>query len=114
MHAYGSATIGIQLDNNGGIANGGVDVSPVVNMIITVTHVDHAPAGDTATYAVPVSGSVAIVLLATDIDNAPLTYAVATKPRHGTLTGTAPNLTYTPVVGYVALTTSRSPPATVS
>ena len=31
----------------------------------------------------------------------PLTYSVATSPAHGTLAGTAPNLTYTPTAGYV-------------
>lgn len=30
----------------------------------------------------------------------PLTYAVTTQPLHGTLSGTAPNLTYTPDSGY--------------
>jgi hypothetical protein len=29
-----------------------------------------------------------------------LTYTVATNPSHGTLSGTAPNLTYTPAAGY--------------
>jgi hypothetical protein len=29
-----------------------------------------------------------------------LTYTVVTNPAHGTLTGTAPNLTYTPTTGY--------------
>ena len=30
----------------------------------------------------------------------PLTYSVATSPAHSTLSGTAPNLTYTPNSGY--------------
>ena len=30
-----------------------------------------------------------------------LTYAIVTNPAHGTLTGTAPNVTYTPATGYV-------------
>ena len=29
-----------------------------------------------------------------------MTCAVATQPAHGTLTGTPPNLTYTPAAGY--------------
>ena len=29
-----------------------------------------------------------------------LTYAIVTGPAHGTLTGTAPNLTYTPAANY--------------
>ena len=31
----------------------------------------------------------------------PLTYSVVTQPQHGTLSGTAPNLTYTPDPGFV-------------
>ena len=52
-----------------------------------------------------------------------LTYSVVTPPAHGTLTGTAPNLTYTPAANYngtdsftflVNNGTSNSTPATVS
>ncbi len=44
-----------------------------------------------------------ITLGGSDGDNPALTltYAVATQPSHGTLSGTAPNLTYTPNAGYV-------------
>ena len=37
-----------------------------------------------------------ITLTATDADGNPLTYAVVALPAHGTLAGTAPNVTYTP------------------
>ncbi len=45
----------------------------------------------------------AAVLLSGNDTNSPplsLTYAVSVLPLHGTLTGTAPNLTYTPAAGY--------------
>lgn len=42
----------------------------------------------------------AITLMATDADGNSLTYAVVAAPLHGTLTGTAPNLTYTPAANY--------------
>src|SRR5262249_11552985 len=35
-----------------------------------------------------------------DVDGDALTYAVMAPPGHGTLTGTAPNLTYTPAANY--------------
>ena len=35
-----------------------------------------------------------------DPDGNALTYAVVAQPQHGTLSGTAPNLTYTPTPGY--------------
>jgi large repetitive protein len=41
-----------------------------------------------------------ITLAGTDADTDDLTYAVAAQPQHGTLSGTAPNLTYTPTAGY--------------
>ena len=62
--------------------------------------------GNSAPVATPQSVTVsfntakAVTLAATDADNDPLTYAVVTSPTHGTLSGTAPNLTYTPTAGY--------------
>ena len=41
-----------------------------------------------------------IVLSASDIDGDSLNYTLASSPSHGTLNGTAPNLTYTPAKGY--------------
>jgi hypothetical protein len=37
-----------------------------------------------------------VALSATDPDGDPLTYTIVTPPSHGTLSGTAPNLVYTP------------------
>jgi len=42
----------------------------------------------------------AITLQATDADGNPLTYAIVTQPAHGNLSGTAPNVTYTPASNY--------------
>ncbi|MBS1226130.1 MAG: hypothetical protein H6R32_64 [Candidatus Aminicenantes bacterium] len=42
----------------------------------------------------------AITLTATDANGDPLTYKVLSVPAHGDLSGTAPNLTYTPDDGY--------------
>jgi len=41
-----------------------------------------------------------ITLTATDANGNPLTYAIVTYPAHGVLSGTAPNLTYTPALNY--------------
>jgi hypothetical protein len=43
---------------------------------------------------------VAITLTGSDPENDPLTFTVETNPTHGALSGTAPNLTYTPDSGY--------------
>jgi hypothetical protein len=67
----------------------------------------------------------AITLTGSDPDTPPLplTYTVTTNPAHGTLSGTAPNLTYTPAPSFFGpdsfqFTTSNGPatsiPATVS
>ena len=67
--------------------------------------------------------AVPVVLGGADPDGDPLTYAVAVRPVHGSLSGTAPNLIYTPTVGYTGpdsftFTTNdgqvTSPPATVA
>ena len=42
----------------------------------------------------------AITLTGTDVDGDALTFAWSSAPRHGTLSGTAPNLTYTPAADY--------------
>ena len=41
-----------------------------------------------------------ITLMAKDLDRNRLSYRVITKPSHGTLSGTAPNLIYTPELNY--------------
>src|SRR5689334_13987132 len=42
----------------------------------------------------------ALTLMATDADNDQLTYSVISGPSHGSLSGTPPNLSYTPTPGY--------------
>jgi hypothetical protein len=44
--------------------------------------------------------SVAIVLTGSDLDGDPLAFQVTAEPTHGSLSGTAPTLTYTPTAGY--------------
>ena len=85
-----------------------VNTKPVADAKSVVTDQD-TPAG------VTLSGS--------DADGDALTFAVATPPANGTLSGTAPNLTYTPNAGYFGADsftytandgTESSDPATVS
>lgn len=45
--------------------------------------------------------SKALTLAGTDPNGDPLTFAIVTPPTNGALTGTAPNVTYTPNSGYV-------------
>jgi hypothetical protein len=67
----------------------------------TVSITVSAPAAPTVTaqnVTVPYGTPQAVTLSATG--SGTITYAVATQPAHGTLSGTAPNLTYTPAASY--------------
>lgn len=63
---------------------------------ITITAVNDAPVAATQTVATTPGAPVALTLAATDADGDALTYSLVTGPQHGTVTGTAPNLLYTP------------------
>ncbi|PXA04418.1 hypothetical protein DDZ13_07760 [Coraliomargarita sinensis] len=67
---------------------------------ITVINTNDAPVANDDSATVDEDGSVAITLTATDLDGDPLTYTVVTAPSNGTLSGTAPDLTYTPNADY--------------
>jgi len=88
-----------------------------------VTYVDDPPTASDQSVTTPQDTPVAIPLLGSDPENDPLTWTIDTPPAHGTLSGAAPNLTYTPDAGYagadsfafhVSDCTSSSASATVS
>jgi alpha-tubulin suppressor-like RCC1 family protein len=60
-----------------------------------------APVAHDQTVAVARNASKTFTLTASDVDGDSLTYTVLTQPSNGTLSGTAPNLTYTPSASYV-------------
>jgi hypothetical protein len=76
-------------------ANNGTD-SNVATISITVLAA--APVATAQTVSVSYNTATAITLTATG--SGTLTYTVISNPTHGTLSGTAPNLTYTPTSGY--------------
>jgi Ca2+-binding RTX toxin-like protein len=80
-------------------ANDGVLNSNVVTVPITVTAVNDAPVASNQSVTTNEDTALAITLAATDLDSPSLTFTV-TNPAHGTLSGTAPNLTYTPSANY--------------
>jgi large repetitive protein len=69
---------------------------------ITVNAVNHAPTANASSTTTTEDTSVAIVLTGSDSDVPAQTvnYSVVTNPTQGTLSGTAPNLTYTPNTNY--------------
>ncbi|MBL9037191.1 MAG: tandem-95 repeat protein, partial [Archangium sp.] len=105
------------------VANDGQVDSAVATISITVTGVNDAPLASALSATTPEDAPLALVLSGTDVDNDALTFTVVGQPTRGTLSGVAPNLTYTPaqdVIGGDSFTfivsdgTVDSAPATVS
>jgi Bacterial Ig domain/Divergent InlB B-repeat domain/Calx-beta domain/RTX calcium-binding nonapeptide repeat (4 copies) len=70
-------------------------------LTMTVTSVNDPPvAQNQPNVTTPYGAPVAITLSSTDLDGGPPAYSVVSPPLYGTLSGTAPNLTYTPAAGY--------------
>ncbi len=74
--------------------------SVAANVDITVNPVDDPPVANPQTVDTGPGVAVAITLTGSDPDEDPLTFDVATQPTDGVLSGTAPNLTYTPDPGF--------------
>jgi gliding motility-associated-like protein len=81
-------------------ANDGTVNSNTATVSITVTPVNDAPVANSQSVTVNEDASVNITLTASDIDNDPLTYSIVTGPANGTISGTLPNITYTPDPDY--------------
>jgi hypothetical protein len=81
------------------IASNGVFNSNTATVSITVTAVQ-PPTANSQSVTSTNGAAVSITLTATDPNNNPLTYTIVTQPLQGTLTGTPPNVTYTPTPGY--------------
>ena len=81
-------------------ANDGAVDGNTATVNITVNAVNDAPVADPQSVSTDEDTAKSITLTANDADNDPLTYSVVAPPSHGTLSGTAPNLTYTPSANY--------------
>ncbi|MEI7899021.1 MAG: Ig-like domain-containing protein [bacterium] len=80
--------------------NDGLIESEAATVTVTVTAVNDAPAAIDQSASTAEDTAATITLAATDVDSGPLTYAIITPPAHGTLSGIAPSLTYTPAANY--------------
>ncbi|MGI3782665.1 MAG: Ig-like domain-containing protein [Janthinobacterium lividum] len=67
---------------------------------LTVGLPNQPPTADDKQLSTPYQQPVDVTLAATDADGSALTYTVRDQPQHGILSGTAPNLTYTPSERY--------------
>jgi VCBS repeat-containing protein len=80
--------------------NDGTVNSNTATVSITVTAVNDAPVANVQSVSTNEDTAKAITLVATDVENNPLTWAIVAQPAHGALSGTAPALTYTPAANY--------------
>jgi hypothetical protein len=74
----------------------GITNSSPATVSISITPVNDVPVAVAQSVSVNSGVAKAIVLAGTDVEGASLTYAVVTQPMKGVLSGTVPNLTYTP------------------
>ena len=81
-------------------ANDGALDSTEATVSITVAAVNDAPVANAQNVTTNEDTMKAIVLTGTDVEGSPMTYEVLTNPAQGALSGTAPNLIYTPVANY--------------
>jgi hypothetical protein len=77
-----------------------LDQVSVGTITINVLAVNDLPVATPQTVDVTEDTPQSIILSATDGDDAVITYQVVSLPAHGTVTGTAPNVTYTPAANY--------------
>src|SRR5207249_5336149 len=81
-------------------ANDGTVDSSAATVSLTVSVVNDAPVANAQSVTLAEDASKAITLSATDVDGDALTYSIVAGPAHGTLSGVAPNMTYTPAANY--------------
>jgi hypothetical protein len=90
---------------------------------LTIQPVDDAPVANPQQLTTDINHPLPLTLTGSDVEGDSLSYSVVTPPSHGALTGTPPDLTYTPETGYFGNDsftfqasdgTLNSDPATVS
>ncbi|HXI51676.1 MAG TPA: Ig-like domain-containing protein, partial [Candidatus Saccharimonadales bacterium] len=85
------------------VNDGTVDSAPAT-VSLTVTPVNDSPSANGQSVSTPYNTAVSITLTGSDPDGSALTFTVLTSPANGTLSGTAPNLTFTPTIGWSGTT----------
>jgi len=96
LNAVGTALVEVYAQDNGGTNYAGIDRSAVKRFKITVTAENDAPVATAQTVAAVENTSKAITLSGFDAEGSALTYTLVRQPTKGTLSGTLPNLVYTP------------------
>ncbi len=94
----GNNILAIEIHNKDTFASGDIGIAPELE--ITTAILGSPPVANNQSVTLNEGSSKAITLTASDLESDPLTYRIITQPAHGTLSGTAPNLMYTPNAGY--------------
>jgi len=82
------------------VANDGAADSSPAMVTLQVRAVSRPPEAEDQWMLLDEDTSIEITLNAGDPDGDPLSFIIVTPPQHGTLSGTAPNLVYTPFPDY--------------
>jgi hypothetical protein len=80
--------------------NDGTADSPTVTVSIQVLAANTPPIAQSQNISIDEDRTVTISLSGSDADQNPLTYVIVTPPAHGSLSGSAPNVLYTPATNY--------------
>ncbi len=88
-------------DNFTFTASDGTVTSNTASCLITVRQGNNPPVADNQNLTINENSYIYIILTASDLDDDPLTYNVTNSPTNGTLSGTIPELTYTPAAGFI-------------
>ncbi len=70
--------------------------SDFITVNVTIQAVNDAPVADPKVETIDKNTSVTVTLTGSDIDSSSLRYFIKDNPTHGTLSGSEPNVTYTP------------------
>ena len=80
--------------------NAAVPLCDTQELTVTVNEVNIAPTASPQAVTTAEDTAKDITLAAVDADSNPLNWTIVAQPQHGTLSGTAPALTYTPAADY--------------
>lgn len=80
--------------------DGTVDSAEAAKVALTVTPVNDAPVAVAQSVATGKNITLDVVLTGSDVDGDELSFEIVSQPLNGDLSGTAPNLTYSPAIDY--------------